>query len=533
MTYISLYRKYRSQTFEEIAGQNHITTTLKNAVGSGRITHAYLFSGPRGTGKTSTARILAKALNCEKGPTPDPCNECHICDSITRDLLFDVIEIDAASNRGIDDIRDLKEKVRVPPVEARFKVYIIDEAHMLTREAFNALLKTLEEPPPKVIFVLATTEPQKLPLTILSRCQRFDFRRIPPRTIREHLSDIARSEKFEVEPEALDLIVHTADGSMRDAISLLDQLVSYSGGDVSTEHFLDVAGAVRGGEAADFLSALIDGDAARGFRFLDGFFQEGKSAALFLRLFLEHLRDLYFLKAGIEPGEGVGARRNGDGALKAQAERLSAGSIVEMMDEASRVEERIRWENYPRVVLEIMMVKLLHSLNREKAGAETAMRREKAAVEKSRPAERPPETPPPEQPGEDTLPEIAGEITIGLIRRRWNHFLAGFKKQYLPTCIILSFGFPHSLENDTLTLAYDRDHQFHKEQMTEPANAEKVESALDGYFGKPLKLKVRSIENIEGGRVPKKAPEPPAPAGGRNLSIIDMIHETFPGSREV
>jgi len=202
MPYVSLYRKYRSQSFTEIVGQEHITTTLRNAIERDRIAHAYLFSGPRGTGKTSTARIMGKCINCESGPTATPCNVCPVCTAITKDKLFDVIEIDAASNRGIDDVRDLKEKVRVPPTQARRKVYIIDEVHMLTREAFNALLKTLEEPPDHVLFIMATTEPQKLPPTILSRCQRFDFRRLTDEEIANHIRSLCNKEGFSIDDAA-------------------------------------------------------------------------------------------------------------------------------------------------------------------------------------------------------------------------------------------------------------------------------------------------------------------------------------------
>ncbi|MFH1538363.1 MAG: DNA polymerase III subunit gamma/tau [bacterium] len=389
MTYISLYRKYRSQTFDEIVGQSHITTTLKNAISSNRIAHAYLFSGPRGTGKTSTARIFAKALNCEKGPTPEPCNECDICDSVTRDVLFDVVEIDAASNRGIDDIRDIKEKVRVPPVQARYKVYIIDEVHMLSTPAFNALLKTLEEPPPNVIFILATTEAHKLLSTILSRCQRFDFRRIPTSAIHGHLVKIAENENFEAESDALATIAATADGSLRDAISILDQLVSFSGGKITAEHVSDVLGMIPGGEMLSFINALLDNDAPRCFELFDQFFQEGKSVSLFVRLLLEHFRDIYFLQAGMPVELSEPSLKD---PIEKQAKKIKNPTLVKMLDETAKVEERVRWENYPRIVLEILIIKLLymlHSTEAEERPQKTAAR-EKPAARRAAPAPRPP-----------------------------------------------------------------------------------------------------------------------------------------------
>src|SRR5215471_635018 len=233
MTSQSLYRKWRSQRFGELIGQEPITRTLKNALSSGKPAHAYLFTGPRGTGKTSTARLLAKTINCANPKDGEPCNECQQCREITAGTSFNVIEIDAASNRGIDSIRDLREKVMMPPSTGKYKIYILDEAHMLTTEAFNALLKTLEEPPEYAIFVMATTDVHKMLPTVLSRCQRFDFKRISTRQIVSHLLFVAKEEKVELEKSAAELIARTAAGGMRDALSLLDQAIAYAGSTVS------------------------------------------------------------------------------------------------------------------------------------------------------------------------------------------------------------------------------------------------------------------------------------------------------------
>ncbi|MBM2838973.1 MAG: dnaX [Deltaproteobacteria bacterium] len=228
MSYLVLARKWRPQVFEDVVGQEHVTRTLQNAIKTGRVAHAYLFTGARGVGKTSAARILAKALNCINGPTPVPCNTCEACREIAGGSSMDVFEIDGASNTGVDDIRELRENIKFPPIKCRYRIYIIDEVHMLSTNAFNALLKTLEEPPPHVIFVFATTDPQKIPVTILSRCQEFDFKRIPALLIQERLKGIAESEKIKITDRGLHIIAREADGGMRDAQSILDQVISFA-----------------------------------------------------------------------------------------------------------------------------------------------------------------------------------------------------------------------------------------------------------------------------------------------------------------
>lgn len=272
----ALYRKWRSQTFDEVIGQEHVTRTLRNALRDGRVAHAYLFSGPRGTGKTSTARLLAKAVNCLNDDIQArPDNTCEICQSINEGAFLDLIEIDAASNRGIDEIRDLRDKVHFAPSHASYKVYVVDEVHMLTTEAFNALLKTLEEPPPHVIFVLATTEPHKIPDTVLSRCQRFDFRRIPTHEIVDRLTYILQQEGYAAEPAALEMIARSAEGCMRDAISLMDQLLSYGSELITEAQVRSVRGTISGQAIADFVQALSDGNAAQGLVLINQLAAEG------------------------------------------------------------------------------------------------------------------------------------------------------------------------------------------------------------------------------------------------------------------
>ncbi len=293
MFYLVLARKWRPQTFEEVVGQEVVVRTLKNALLKGRIAHAYLFSGPRGVGKTSTARILAKALNCAEGPTPYPCNKCQSCNEITSGTSLDVVEIDGASHTGVDNIRELKEAVSYKPMRSRYKVYIIDEVHMLSQSAFNALLKTLEEPPPHVVFVFATTEPQKVPLTVLSRCQRFEFRRIPPELIFKHLKKITEAEGIVADEKALKLLAEKADGSLRDAQSLLDQVAAYAGGEKIIEEMVkEVLGIPERWTLEKLAQSLAQGDLKEGFKIIEELYERGIPYDEFLLEFMKYLRDL-------------------------------------------------------------------------------------------------------------------------------------------------------------------------------------------------------------------------------------------------
>jgi DNA polymerase-3 subunit gamma/tau len=298
MATLALYRKWRPRTFDEVIGQDHVTRTLRNALASGRISHAYLFAGVRGTGKTTMARLLAKAVNCEGEGAEKPCGSCRICRAVDEGSLIDLIEIDAASNRGIDEIRDLRDKVGFRPNEARYKFYIIDEVHMLTEPAFNALLKTLEEPPAHVIFVLATTEPHKIPATIISRCQRFDFRRIPLADIIRWLRHIATQEGLSVEETALDYIARQSGGSLRDAISLLDQLTAYSDTTITLEHVQGILGSVSSQAVSQLVDYLIASDQVRGLELINQLVWDGSEPRQLAREVVEHLRKMLLLKMG-------------------------------------------------------------------------------------------------------------------------------------------------------------------------------------------------------------------------------------------
>jgi len=322
----ALYRRWRPQTFAEIIGQEHVTHTLINALRAGRIAHAYLFSGPRGTGKTTTARVLAKAVNCLDPQEGEPCNQCAICRSLNEGRSLDLIEIDAASNRGIDEIRELRERIAFAPGECRYKVYVIDEVHMLTKEAFNALLKTLEEPPPHAIFVLATTEPHRIPPTVLSRCQRFDFRRVSLQHLKQKLELICAKEGIRAEPAALEAIARYALGSFRDAESLLDQLVSYGAEQITLDAVRQVLGAAPQEVISGIVTALAARDAGAGLKLINEALDSGVDPRQLTREVLEYLRGLLLLKS-----DGASLLSVAPEALEEmtmQAERFSLPSLL-------------------------------------------------------------------------------------------------------------------------------------------------------------------------------------------------------------
>ncbi len=359
MSYLVLARKWRPQNFAEVVGQPHVTRTLQNAISRNRVAHAYLFCGARGVGKTSVARILAKTLNCLSTDSPAPCNHCFNCREITQGNSVDVLEIDGASNRGIDNIRELRETVRYRPAKSRFKIYIIDEVHMLTTEAFNALLKTLEEPPEHVLFIFATTEPHKVPATILSRCQRFDFRRIPTQQLVEHLRRIASQEQVDLPDAVLFSLAREADGSMRDAQSLLEQILAFSGEDLAGEEILDILGIVDRQSVHKAVRAILEGEAQTCLAVVDDFYRRGIDSKRFCQQLCEYFRNLLILATA---GRGVESLLDLPGdeihLLRGELEKTSPESLHLIFQMVLKAEEEIRRSSLPRVALEMLLLRL-------------------------------------------------------------------------------------------------------------------------------------------------------------------------------
>jgi len=357
MAYIALYREWRPQLFRDIVGQEHVTRTLQNALRDSRFAHAYLFNGPRGTGKTSAAKILAKAINCENGPAEEPCNECHACIGITRGTIMDVMEIDAASNRGVDEIRDLRDKVKFAPTEVRYKVYIIDEVHMLTTEAFNALLKTLEEPPHHVMFILATTEPHKLPATIISRCQRFDFRRIMGRQIVDRLRYIAGEKDVQVEEEAYWLVARAAEGGMRDALSIFDQVIAFGDDGVKAEDIVAMVGAIGSDKLAKIARGLVERNAPEVLGHLAELLDKGKDVGQLMHDLIIYFRDLLMQKT-VPHLEEVMDRANYDRDFVEIADLFETTLLIQMIEQMTQVQNELKWQSQGRLLLEMLMVRL-------------------------------------------------------------------------------------------------------------------------------------------------------------------------------
>jgi len=360
MTYLIYARKYRPKTFDEMIGQKAVVQTLENAVKNNRVAQAYIFSGMRGVGKTTAARILAKALNCQQGPTPTPCNKCEFCKAVNEDRSVDVLEIDGASNRGIDEVRSLREGVKYKPLHSRNRVIIIDEVHMLTREAFNALLKTLEEPPPHTVFIFATTEFHKVPATIISRCQHFEFKKISQKDIINHLLDITQKEKIEISSSGLNLIAEAADGSLRDAQSLLDQAVAFSGEVINDEDLKEILGTISREILFKFSSMIMEEKPDKVFPLIDKLIERGYDLRYFYKELIQHFRNLLLVESIEKPQDIISLNEEEINALREEAKKASSEDMLRYISALQQEEQGLKFSSHPRIYLEVLLVKLCH-----------------------------------------------------------------------------------------------------------------------------------------------------------------------------
>jgi DNA polymerase-3 subunit gamma/tau len=498
----ALYRKYRPRTFDEVVGQQHVTRTLRNALASNRVSHAYLFTGPRGTGKTTCARLLAKAVNCGGEGTDKPCGACSICRAVDEGRLIDLIEIDAASNRGIDEIRDLREKVGFRPNEARFKFYIIDEVHMLTEPAFNALLKTLEEPPAHVMFVLATTEPHKIPATIVSRCQRFDFRRIPLNDITAWLGHIADQEGLQVESAALEYIARQGGGSLRDSISLLDQLTAYGSDTITLAQVQTVLGVVASQSVSQLVDFLIADDRAHGLELINQCVWDGTEPRQFTREVVEHLRKLLLLKVG--DGSSLLRADTTDeeqATLQAQAQQVSAKWLLRAIRLFNAAVAETRTGFLPQMALELAFLEAaIGDAQPEPPPARPTAETPTAAPRPVAPTPLPPTTPAP-APALVTVREATNDIAkplvvpsqtgsrmFDILRDNWKSVVLVNLRKVNP----MAQGLMNSVhllgvEGDEVIVEAASD--LLKGRVEQPKVREQVEACLSQVVGSPMRLR--------------------------------------------
>ncbi len=512
------YRKWRPQTLSELVGQPHVTQTLINALKNGNISHAYLFCGPRGTGKTSTGRILAKAINCLNSGKGEPCNRCEMCLAITEDRAMDVIEIDAASNRSIDDVRDLREKVNYAPSQARRKVYIIDEFHMLSKDASNALLKTLEEPPPHVIFVLATTESHKVLPTILSRCQHFDFHRLSRKDVVNKLIEICAAEKINIEPQSLQLIARNTTGSLRDAENLLEQLTTYYGRDINFQQVQAMLGITGDWRSKEIVKHIINKDISSGMATLNGVNNDGLDLRQFNRELVEYLRGLLLVKTGAP--EAIDLTPEDINELKELADKASLTQILNAvklfgqielgndncstlplelalvecyLSQGNKVPIPEKPETVPQPLAKAIPPKVTQPASKPSAPAPAPTTKGEAKAETTQSEKKenpvPPSTVSLAKEGSPSTPVLSSEIER--LRLNWKQILEDVPANIKKTnaiALLRSAGIkPVSIEDETITLSLK--YSIYKEKMEKPEYQQVAEKIISDFLGRPCKIR--------------------------------------------
>ena len=508
----ALYRSYRPQNFEDVVGQEHIIRTLKNQIENNNVGHAYLFSGTRGTGKTSTAKIFARAVNCENSINQEPCNECEVCRDILNDNVMDVVEIDAASNNSVDDIRELRESVKYSPTKAKYKVYIIDEVHMLSQGAFNALLKTLEEPPSYVIFILATTEPHKIPATILSRCQRFDFKRVTVKDMTDRMKKICNEENIEVEEKALNLIARNSQGALRDALSILDQCISFSDNKIEYKDAVELLGTVNIEQLFEMAQSIIDQDTKKSLQILNEFVVWGKDIRNLINDLIDHFRNLMVCKVSTELDEIISLPEETIKLLKEQSKIVDVNDLIRILNILSETQDNMKTSSNPRVLAEVTIMKTAQPMFDESKEAlikrienlektiesgnikintiENNISTNEIVIEK-------------EEPEEIVYENVKSE-DVKLIESSWQKIRQKIKEdkvnKQMPVYFLLGDVSGFNVYNNNLYIIYGHGFEFAKKRLSNPETISYIEQMIRETINRSFSIKIileSEVKNIE------------------------------------
>ena len=519
MSYTALYREWRPRTFNDVVGQEHITTTLKNQILNNRIAHAYLFCGTRGTGKTSTAKVFAKALNCLDLRDGEPCNKCEMCRKINEGLAIDVTELDAASNNGVDKIRDIIDDVKYPPQEARYKVYIMDEVHMLSAGAVNAFLKTLEEPPNNVIFILATTDPQKLPITILSRCQRFDFKRINNSEITARLRKIVKEQNVLADERSLNLIARVSDGAMRDSLSILDQAISMGNGNVDYNTVVSMLGLVTNEHLFNLVNSVIQRSVEKSIEIIEDVIYSGKDIYLFIKDLIAHYRNLLMVKVTNNPEEVLDMSEENIALIKEQGSRLRAEEILRCIRILQEAENNAKLSKQARLYCELAVIKMCkieydtsnevmltrlnkleESLRNGSIKVATASK-EVAQINNIKTTNA--------MPGNKVVKEqYSNEVNVGVnpdskitindVKKSWKDIIERFKaRREMIISSLIMIGKPVDCSNGIITVEFDNQNEFAKNRLSEAKNRDIINDVFFEIFREKVKVNfvVQSDDN--------------------------------------